>query len=463
MAAGMTASNDGPPQSGPMSQRHLIFAALVVFPLVGPLAIALAVGGPLVLMGLFVLGPGGLLYYFMLMTWWLPALYALLALPYFLTGVLVTLAGVLLRRSSLAIALIAAELAFVIYLAASYLAFGRVIAIGAPDHANIAPMLRSPGSALVILVGAAICWFIIRRIARPPAVQGSRWERPVALGVMLAGAVGLAAMLAQGARQPEIAWKDCTEGGWNERMRGCSVIIGRGDREPVARRVTAHLRRATAYEELRRDFTRAIADYTEAIRLDTSNAAAYASRALVHARQGAHDRVIADIDRALQLDPNVFGEGAYRLFRARGLAYFRRGAFDHAIADHTREIRLSPRFADGYLHRAAAHLAKKDLDRALADFGEAIRIEPYRPDGYIGRGSIYLAQGDADRALAEFDGAIKRSPGNPWTGPAYRKRGEILEARDDVAGALAAYELALKVNPNDQLALAGRDRMRSKR
>jgi Tfp pilus assembly protein PilF len=439
-----------------------------VFALIGPAAIALAIGSPLALIGLFVLGPGGLLYYLMLMTWWLPALYALLVLPYFLTGALVALVGVLFRRSSLVISLITTELAFSVYLAVSYLTFGRIVAVGVPDHANLSSMLRSPGSALIVLAGAAVCWFVVRRIVRPRGGAGaahsvptSRWELPAALGIMIAGGVGLSAMLAQGARQPEIAWKDCSEGGWDDRMRGCTVIIRRAAAEPVARRVIAHMRRGDAYEELRQDFTSAIADYSEAIRLDPANAEAYASRGLARARQGAHDRVIADIDRALQLDPNVFGEGAYRLFRARGLALFRLGAFDRAIADHSQEIRLAPHFADGHLHRAAAHLAKKDLDRAFADFTEAVRIEPYRPVGYIGRGSIYLARGEADRALAEFDEAIKRSPSNRLTAPAYRKRGEILESRGAVAGALAAYEMAVSLDPSDKIALAGRDRMRA--
>ncbi|MGH6771489.1 MAG: tetratricopeptide repeat protein, partial [Xanthobacteraceae bacterium] len=353
----MNASNDGRVQPGSMSRRHLIFASLVVFPLIGPVAIALALSLPLAVIGLFVLGPGGLLYYFMLMTWWLPALYALLALPYFLSGVLVALAGIVFKRASLVIALIATELAFCAYLGVSYLAFGRVIPVGMRDYANMSPMFQSSGSVLVILAGAAVCWYVVRRIARPPAAPAARSERLVGFGVMLAGAVGLAATLGLGSQQPEIAWKDCTTGGWIEQRRGCTVIIQRGDREPVERRVIAYLRRGRAYEEgrarqTREDFIRAIADYTEAIRLDPSRAEAYASRGLAYAYLGQHDRTIADIDMALKLDVKLYPESGHRLFRARGRAHFRRGAFDLAIADHTREIKLAPRFADGYLHRA---------------------------------------------------------------------------------------------------------------
>jgi tetratricopeptide (TPR) repeat protein len=459
----MSAVNDGALRPGSISRHHLTFASLIVFPVVGPGAIALAAGLPLAVMGLFILGPGGLLYYLILMIWWMPALYAVLALPYFLTGVLVALAGVVLGRASLLVALIAAEFAFAAYLAVSYLIFGRIVAIGTPDYVNFASMLRAPGAVLVVLAGAAICWFVVHRVARPPAARIGWWRRSIAIGAAIAGAAGLAAVFAQGARVPEVAWRDCTDGGWDDRMRGCTVIIERGDHEPVARRVTAYLRRGAAYEEpvFKNDLTRAIADYTEAIRLDPLSAAAFIRRGLAHFSQGDYDRTLADTDMALKLDPNLGGEMAYRVFRVRGLAFFHKGAFDHAIDSHAREIAFAPHYADGYLNRGAAHTAKKDYERALADFTDAIRVEVYRPEGYIGRGDIHLLRGDADRALAEFDEAIKRSPSNRRTAPAYRKRGEILEARGDVAGALAAYEAAVRLDPADKSALAGRERMRA--
>jgi tetratricopeptide (TPR) repeat protein len=438
--------------------------ALIVFPLVGPIAIVLVIGLPLAVLGLFALGPGGVLYYFVLMTWWAPALYLLLAAPYFLAGILIAVAASVFKRFSLVTSIIATEVAFCGYLAFCYLAFGSVAIFGF-DFANMASMLQSPSSAVVILAGAWASWFVMRRLGQSaaPVVQSSRWERPAAFGAALLGAGALAAMLAQGARLPHVAWKDCSEGGWHERLRGCTVIIQRADREPLDRRVTAYVRRGEAYEEVRQDFTSAIADYTEASRLDATSARAYARRGLAYARQGAHDRVIPDIDAALKLDPDVLGEGSYRLFRARAVAHFRRGAFDSAIADHTEEIRLTPRFADGYLGRALVHLARKDTDSAVADLTEAVRIEPYRPAGYIERGSIYLARGDAERALADFDEAIRRAPTNPFTAPAHRRRGEILEQRGDMAGALAAYEKAVELNPADKAARSARDRLHANR
>src|SRR6478609_5042777 len=51
------------------------------------------------------------------------------------------------------------------------------------------------------------------------------------------------------------------------------------------------------------DTDRAIADYTEAIRLDPKFAVAYANRGLAHSDKGDTRRAIADYNEAIRLDP----------------------------------------------------------------------------------------------------------------------------------------------------------------
>jgi len=401
------------------------------------------------------------LYYLFLGGWWLPALYKLLAAPFFAAGLFVAATQLLLGRPSLLAALAAAGIAFAAYFAGWFYLIG--IETIARDYANIFSSLQSPWTAALVLLAATACWYVTRymqphsREAAPP----SSWQTRVFGVVAALAAAAFAAVLAGSERLPAVAWRECNEGGWDERIRGCTVIIERGAEEPIARRVTAYMRRGYAYDFLNRDLGKAIADYTEAIRLDPQLAEAYGRRGLAHARRGEAEQVIADLDMALHLDAEVLKPDTYQVFRSRGLAHFHRRELDAAILDHTEEIRRTPYYADGYLHRARAYLAKDDAAAAIADFSEAIRVEPFRPEGYIERGSIYLAQGDVERALADFDELIRRIPDRKPAAPAYRKRGEILEMRGDFAGALAAYETALQLDPSDAAALAGRDRMRA--
>jgi tetratricopeptide (TPR) repeat protein len=452
------------------SRRRLVIGPVLVFPLVGPAAAALTVAAPLALLGLFTLGPGGLAYYALLAAWWLPGMYKLLAPPFLLTGIFVALAGIFAARLSIVVALIAAELAFSTYFALWLLIPGGV-EIVAPDYANLWAGFRgTPWSVLLVLVATAVCW----RLARAMDAGGSqalpdisssrraaRWEAPGGVAAVVVGAAALATVLFLSARSPATAWKDCTEGNYEDALRGCTVIVGRAADESPERRATAYLRRGSAREGYSQDLTGAIADYSEAIRLAPDRAEAYGRRGLAYARRGETDGVIADLDTALRLDPNVLSPDTFQVFRSRGLASFQKGEYDRAIVDHTQEIRLTPFYADGYLHRAAAYLAKGDAGQAITEFSEAIRVEPYRPAGYIERGSIYLSMGDTDRALTDFDDAIRRLPSHPLTAAAYRMRGLVLERRGDLTEALAAFETALSLTPSDADAREGGERVRA--
>ena len=61
---------------------------------------------------------------------------------------------------------------------------------------------------------------------------------------------------------------------------------------------------------------RAIADYTEAIRLDPKYANAYSNRGVAYSDKGDKDRAIADFTEAIRLDPKYADA-----YNNRGFAY----------------------------------------------------------------------------------------------------------------------------------------------
>ena len=68
------------------------------------------------------------------------------------------------------------------------------------------------------------------------------------------------------------------------------------------------------------------------------NAVAYFNRGNVYDQMGEHDRAIADYTEAIKLDPTDPD-----IFNNRGQAYDTKGEYDLAIADYTQPIRLEPR------------------------------------------------------------------------------------------------------------------------
>ena len=87
-------------------------------------------------------------------------------------------------------------------------------------------------------------------------------------------------------------------------------------------------------------------------------------------QKGEYDKAIADATEAIRLNPkNV--NASYD----RGLVYGLKGEYDKAIADFTEVIRLKPQYAKAYCSRGAAYSQKCELDKAIADF----TAHPTRP------------------------------------------------------------------------------------
>ena len=101
----------------------------------------------------------------------------------------------------------------------------------------------------------------------------------------------------------------------------------------------------------RGDYDRAIADYTEAIRLDPNNDIAYNKRGYAHYNKGDYDKAIADFTQAIKLKPN----NAYYLYTRGYAAHYNKGDYDRAIADFEAALRINPNLEG----------ARRDLELAL--------------------------------------------------------------------------------------------------
>jgi len=73
------------------------------------------------------------------------------------------------------------------------------------------------------------------------------------------------------------------------RIRGCTQVIGRGEKETRKNITAAYYNRGGAYEK-KGEVDHAIADYTKAIALDPKYAFAYVNRGHAYGRKGEVDR-----------------------------------------------------------------------------------------------------------------------------------------------------------------------------
>jgi tetratricopeptide (TPR) repeat protein len=133
---------------------------------------------------------------------------------------------------------------------------------------------------------------------------------------------------------------------------------------------------------------------------------AYEGRGRIALRHGDWRRAIADLDEAIQLNPNRAS-----LYRDRALARRQSGDFEGAIADYDEAIAHDPKLAAPYHQRGLALAAMGDLDRAILSYNTAIRLEPSDAQARLDRGLALLARGQTDDARAEFEAALALPPG----------------------------------------------------
>jgi TonB family protein len=190
-----------------------------------------------------------------------------------------------------------------------------------------------------------------------------------------------------------------------------------------------------------RDFDGAIADYTEAIRLDPTFADAFHNRGVARSAKGDFDAAIRDYSRAIELDPR-----RARTYFSRGVAFSRTRDYDRAIESFSKGLEISPNDANAYDDRALARSNKGDMDGAIADLNIAISLDPRNARAFNNRGFVRSRKGDSDGAILDYTEAIRLN--GYYTRP-FINRGLAREKKNDLAAAIDDFTQAIGLEPNN--------------
>ncbi len=174
----------------------------------------------------------------------------------------------------------------------------------------------------------------------------------------------------------------------------------------------------------------------------------YGKRGMAYFSRNEYPRAIADLDRALALDPMY--TGAYLL---RGIAHSLLGAYRLAIADFDHTLALDAKNTFAYAYRGIAYKKLKDYERAIADFDNVLVLEPKLDGAYLLRSLTYEELNESRRGLGTFDYLIEQ---NPDDASAYILRGMALCSLGEHERAIQNLNRALELDPNDAHAYAGR-------
>ena len=181
----------------------------------------------------------------------------------------------------------------------------------------------------------------------------------------------------------------------------------------------------------------ALADLDQAVKLKPDYAAALAVRGELKLARKDSAGASADFDAALRADPNA---GA-----AIAQSYLRAGKFGDAERVVSAYIAAHPRNEDLALAldlrcRVRAYTGA-GLDQALKDCDDAIRYRPGVAEALVSRGLVELRLGKDDAAAHDFDEGIRLQPRAPWAlygrGIIEARKGQKAQSDADLAAAAA--------------------------
>lgn len=194
------------------------------------------------------------------------------------------------------------------------------------------------------------------------------------------------------------------------------------------------------------DLEGAIANYTQAIKLNPRSADAFYNRGLAYYDNEDYSNAIGDYTKSLQINPQADA------YNNRGLAYEKYGNRTAAATDYRTALRLNPGYelaqdnldrvegndnessagsgggggessagskntsktnnnssndSNYYAELADDYYDKRDFDNALINYTKAINLAPNEAASYVRRGFIYHYTGRVSEAYDDYNKAVK--------------------------------------------------------
>lgn len=209
-----------------------------------------------------------------------------------------------------------------------------------------------------------------------------------------------------------------------------------------------------------RRYPAAIDDFTEAIRLDPTNLAAYVGLGETYRVRGELESAIQHYQAALDVD-DTYSDAYIKM----GHAYRDAGQYEQSLASYDQAIALQPTNAWYRILLGDGYLAAGQPGDALAAYAEGADIQAdyqQQPWYHMRQADAYLAQGDTDAALAAAEEAEAAAGPAEESGAAdagtegpILLQGDILLGQERWQEAADRYRTVLVLNPQRAQAMRG--------
>jgi tetratricopeptide (TPR) repeat protein len=180
------------------------------------------------------------------------------------------------------------------------------------------------------------------------------------------------------------------------------------------------------------EYEKAINDFNRVIESDSDNAAVYIMRAVANYYSGNLEKLVPDIEIALQMDPYIFSSLYYlqvrktidkaievapenaNLYYGRGYANLKNGYYRLAVNDFVKAIELVPGSSEFYKLSGVCRIYLEDGPGAESDLKVAMGINPDDPEIYYYMGLLANdVQEQPEMGYEYLSQAIELNPRDP--------------------------------------------------
>lgn len=164
----------------------------------------------------------------------------------------------------------------------------------------------------------------------------------------------------------------------------------------------------------KKDFDRAIIEYSKAIQLNKNHVLAYFHRGQAYAEKGDKAKAFQDYTEAISNHKYIDDRNDYYDYLEQ--FHLKRAEIqtDHALAvvDYTKVINLNSKNIDAYIERGYSYYFDGDDASALKDFNQAVKLAPNNVNAYISRAEFFYKTADWNEAIADWRKILEIDPNN---------------------------------------------------
>jgi tetratricopeptide (TPR) repeat protein len=184
------------------------------------------------------------------------------------------------------------------------------------------------------------------------------------------------------------------------RIEACTRVLEDAQSSP-SHRAIAFRGRGVAYLSKKLPDL-AILEFDEALKLNAEDASSFGNRARALRDIGQYDRAIADYSQLLRILPR-----SHRALMERGLVRLRKNDLAEAMADLEAAIKISPTYVFAHVNRGVILAKQGKLDEAIAAYDETLRLDPNFLGAFLSRARAREAKGELELAIADYKRAAE--------------------------------------------------------